>query len=441
MLDIISLRRTTVILHVLLFLIVASSALTYWPVASYALNGHWHPEYYKLSSYISLVPFWQKTLKDLFALCLLIGSLSFASTRRKDDFWVPDLNISYVLCFAVLGLAIARSVTSELGLSTILMSLRPIVFTVSILVFCHRHLNLSYLRAVLEATNIVAVIQVIYALLQRQSAFANNGVSWLSRGIIRSVGTFTEPNSMALFLALIFYVNLYILPWNKGRYILLLACSIGIFLTDSRAALAVICLLIIEKLVLAMSHSSSSRGSQPLVLILLLFLPVFTFLVMQQINATTARGANSLTYGGRLEIIQGYLGEVGIVALSFGQYLGFGSNIIQTVQSGTAHGSTFFLADSTWASLLSQFGLLGLFLAVRIFYLVWKSPQLVNGEEMIMHHSTNLLHQRIGFLTYFFFASSTIILFEFYAVLPLFLSLLFALRPSILPDANASMYA
>ena len=72
--------KVSIFLHTLLCLIVAASALNYWYVAEYAIKVSWNTYYYQKSSYISLVPDWQKGLKDLFAFLLLIGSLWFPAT-------------------------------------------------------------------------------------------------------------------------------------------------------------------------------------------------------------------------------------------------------------------------------------------------------------------------------------------------------------------------
>ena len=152
--------KISIFLHTLLFLIVAASALNYWSVAEYAIKVSWDAYYYKKIGYISLVPNWQKGLKDLFAFLLLIGSLWFpATTPNQDLVKNKNLKICYALSLVVLGIAIARSISSDFTLIMILSCLRPFLPLVALFVFCHRHFQPYYLRWVLETLNILALIQ------------------------------------------------------------------------------------------------------------------------------------------------------------------------------------------------------------------------------------------------------------------------------------------
>lgn len=423
--------RISIFLHLLLFLIVASSVLTYWQVTQYALNGNWHPEYYKLQSYISIVPTPVRLLKDEFSFLLLIASFFFRPTNPDRELRKNNLlAISYMLWLCLLGIAIARSIASDLNISLIFFSLRPIIIVISLFVFCHRHLNPFYLRWVLEGVNILAIVQIIYAFLQRSMAVTLNGVGWFSSGYVRSVGTFTEPNSMGLFLALCFYCNLSLLPWHRWRYFIVGLLVITIYLTDSRTALLIIGLIVAEKLYHKLSRSYKILKDS--LVIKVIGFPLFlltTFFLLEQINQVSVRAVNSSISGGRLEIFINYINQTEPLSLLFGRYISFGSNILQTLQKNTAivggGGGDFFLADSTWAALLSQFGILGVYLAIQVIYCIWKTP--FSGSYFMPSKFFDISHKFV-FLMYLLLCSFTIILFEYYAVFPIIICLLFILR-------------
>ena len=429
--------RISLLLHLLLFLVVAASALNYWKSANYALHGNWFIEYYKLPSYTSLVPTRLKLAKDGFAFLLLVGSLSFKSTN-------PDiilrgnkgLGVSYALCLCILGLAIARSLASDLPITAILSTLRPLIIVLAIFVFCHRHLHPYYLRWVFEATNGLALIQFYYALQQRQAAIIYNGVGLFDSGSARSVGTFTEPNTMGLFVALVFYLNLLVLPFHRLRLAMLGACSITIFLTGSRTALLIILLLVTTQLYQQLRQRLAVLRNPTFITFTLL--PVFAMVavwVLAQVNQISGRSASSSASGGRLDILIGYINQTDSLSLLVGQYLSFGSNLVQTLSLGQsdAEGKVFFLADSTWAALLGQFGFLGIFVFISIVYSLWKAPllqstELERNQQWLNQIRGGLTQERAGPLLYFILSSFTIILQEFYAVFPLFICLLFPWR-------------
>lgn len=421
----------SIFLHLLLFLIVASSVLTYGQVTQYALNGNWHPEYYKLQSYISMVSTPVKLLKDGFSFLLLAGSLFFHPTNPDRELKKNNLlAISYMFWLCLLGIGIARSIASDLSISLILFSLRPIIIVIALFVFCHRHLNAFYLRWVLEAVNFLALVQIVYAFLQRSTAVKLNGVNWLSSGLVRSVGTFIEPNSMGLFLALCFYCNLSLLPFHRWRYFILGSLASAIYLSDSRTSLLIIGLILTEKL-----YQASSRSYKILkdsLVIKFIGFPLFlltALFMLGQINQLSFRAASSSMYGGRLEIFINYINQTEPISLLFGRYISFGSNILQTLQKNNAivgaGDGDYFLADSTWASLLSQFGILGIYLALQVMSCIWKTP--LSCSSFSGDNCFDISHKP-GFLIYGLFSSFTIILFEYYAVLPIFICLLFVLR-------------
>ena len=435
--------RISLLLHLLLFLVVVASALNYWKSANYALHGNWLIEYYKLPSYTSLVPTGLKLAKDGFAFLLLAGSLFFKSTNPDMTLRAnKGLGVSYALCLCILGLAISRSIASDLPVQLILSTLRPLVVVLAIFVFCHRHLYAYYLRWVFEATNGLALIQFYYALQQRYAAVTYNGVGWFNSGSARAVGTFTEPNTMGLFMALVFYLNLFVLPPHRLRPILLVACSLTIFLTGSRTALLLILLLLAIHLYQRFRNRLSALRDPFLVTFTVLpGLGLLAAWLLSRVNQVSGRSSDASFSGGRLGILFGYIDQTEPLSLLFGQYLSFGSNLVQTltVSQDSAEASVFFLADSTWAALLGQFGLFGIVVFIGIFYSLWKSPlpqstESATDRQWLHQARGNLNQERTGLLIYFILCSFTIILQEFYAVLPLLIALLFPWR---LPNTNA----
>jgi hypothetical protein len=426
-------RKISIFLYSLLFLAIASAVLTYCPVSEYALNGNWHPEYYTRTSYILLVPTWQKVLKDLFTLLLLLSSALLPPTNTGSS--LSDnrgLKVSYALCICVLGIAIARSVISELSLIAIISCLRPIFVICSIFLFAHRHLNRYYLRWVFEWTNLLAVIQVFYAVRQRLFAVLYNGVSWLDNGTVRSVGTFIGPNTMGLFLALVFYINIEVLPRQRWRYIFLVFCAIGVYFSGSRSATLIVVLIAYLKILNEIKNSFKTVKERSLMMALgAISLPAVLILLILQVNSLNTRAAGTSVSSGRIEILMSYIDGTDTFSLLFGKHLGFGSEILFTLYKNgilKAESSSLFLADSTWASLVAQFGLLGLFAIFMTIYYLWRTPEYITRPYKQAKFRNNLTAQRSGLLVYIAIISSVAVLQESYAVLPIILVLLFTLR-------------
>ena len=438
--------KVSIFLHTLLFLIVAASALNYWYVAEYAIKVSWNTYYYQKSSYISLVPDWQKGLKDLFAFLLLIGSLWFpATTPNQDLIKNKDLTTCYALSIVVLGIAIARSIASNFTLVMIFNSVRPFIHLVGLFVFCHRHLQPYYLRWVLEAINVLALIQVFYAYWQRQSALQYNNIDLLNSGTARAVGTFIGPNTMALFLAIVFYINLSVLPQRKWRFLILLLCGVGIFFSGSRTGLSLILMLSIIA-----SHRKINKVyiniSKNNLLNLLITMPIISIIfinIINNVNSISSRAFSSTTIDGRVDIFISLIDRSDIWSLLFGHHLGYGSNIVQILSASsekTLDNSTLFLSDSTLAFLLGQFGVCGLLVVGIVIYILFqKMPKFIYTENpyLALVFTGNLNKDKIGFLVCLIAILATIIIFETYAVLPILTSILFYFQmPDVLFNRN-----
>ncbi len=410
---------------------VASSTLTYWKAANYAINGHWLPEYYKNQSYISLVPSWQKLLKDGFAFLLLLGSLFLPVTNpiykyQKNN----NLKITYILLLFIISISLARSIFTNFSLSILFLTTRPLIITATLFIFCHRHLNNHYLIKVLEFTNILALAQVFYAILQRMTAVNSNGVSWFSSGMVRSVGTFTEPNSLGRFLVICAYFNLYILKWHPWRIGLLAAYALAIFLSDSRTAILILFLLFTEKLFYYFTQFCKTKTDFIFInFTRFAILPFLAFYALITIKDLSVRGANSSLYGGRLEIFLFYVNQSDVFSILFGKHLGFGSNTLKILQASSfIEGNDSALADSTWTYVLLQFGILGILLVMQILYFLFKAPMIYFDVKKNPQVDRMLTSQKMAIAIYIFFCLATIIIFEFYAVLPLLICALFFIQ-------------
>ena len=439
--------KSSIFLHTLLFLIVAASALNYWSVAEYAIKVSWDAYYYKKIGYISLVPNWQKGLKDLFAFLLLIGSLWFpATTPNQDLVKNKSLTICYALSLVILGIAIARSISSDFTLIMILSCLRPFLPLVALFVFCHRHLQSYYLRWVLEAINVLVLIQVFYAYLQRKNGLDYNGIDWLNSGAVRAVGTFIEPNTMALFLGLSFYINLSVLPPHKWRFLILLLCGIGIFFSGSRTGLSMIFILGVIAFFRRIDSTYNLNMFKDKLLSLFLVIPLISTLfivTINNVNSISGRASSSTIGDGRVGMFQSLIDQSDIPSLLFGHHLGYGSNIVQTLSAlskKTSDESNFFLSDSTLASLLGQFGICGiLVVGILIYILFQKMPKFIYTENpyLALVFTGNLNKDKIGFLVCLIFILATIIIFEAYALLPILTSILFYFQmPDVVLERN-----
>jgi hypothetical protein len=425
------LARVPVFLHVLLFLIVASSALTYWQSAEYALSGNWVIDYYHKQSYIDKVPAIQKAAKDILALLLLVASLYFRTTNANVALkYDRDLSIGYLICAAAVGIAFIKSLYTDLPTFILIASLRPLIFISSIFVFCHRHFHPYYFRWVLEAANLLTFVQVYYSVRQRSAAILHNGVTWLDSGSARAVGAFTEPNSMGLFLAFMFYVNISVLPPHKLRPLLLVMMAIGIFFTGSRASQMIILVVFaatVYRRFWLPKESSVEDFFKKVVAIPLAMVAGLWF--YGQVNAYSGRGDASSATGGRLDILFSIAEQLDVNSLVFGKYLSYGSNLINTLNGRSEEGGNVYLiADSTPAWLVSQFGLIGVFGVLCVVCCLFRSPAL-NRIVFLTSRSNptweKIERDRVGLIIYLFFSSTTIILLEFYAVLPLLIALLF----------------
>ncbi len=425
------LEQIPILLHGLLFAIVASSSLTYWQSAEYALNGNWLIDYYHRQLYIDQVPAVQKAAKDMMALLLLTGSLYFRPTNSNAALqYDRDLSISYLICAAAVGIAFVRSLYTNLPDFILVASLRPAIFIIAIFVFCHRHLHPYYLRWVLEAANLLTIVQVYYSVKQRNAAIFYNGVSWLDSGSARAVGTFTEPNSMGLFLAFMFYANTSILPPNKFRPVLLVMMAISIFFTGSRASQMIILIVLAatfyRKFWIPKESSVEDFFKKVVSIPLALFAGSWFY---GQVNVYSGRADGSSATGGRLDIIFSITEQLDVSSLIFGKYLSYGSNLINTLSGiGEDGKSTYLIADSTPAWLIGQFGLVGAFGVLYVAYCLFRAPTLKRIVFLTHRFRPNwekIERDQVGLAVYLFFSSTTIILLEFYAVLPLLITVLF----------------
>ncbi|WP_199248735.1 hypothetical protein [[Phormidium] sp. ETS-05] len=409
-------------------MLITVSVLTYLKPAQYAVSGQWHPGYFKLESYISLVPSWQKAGKDFLGLILLILSLYFpAADLQYQAYKQYKLEKVYIFLLMFLGIAFARSIISQYTLIQILILLRPIILIISLFVFCSKHLNLEFLLKIFNLINFLGVFQVYYCFFQRYNAVVHNGISWFSRGDIRAVGTFINPNTMGFFVVLLIYLNFYINP-TKLKIFISFFYILPLFWADSLTGLLLFCLFMVERVFTAIVKKTRfwSRNSD---LTKILVLPLFGLVVIllaSLIKNSSNRGSGYSISGGRLEIFFSYLNTTNTLSIILGKYWGFGSNVLQTVSSDTLfnqqNNHTYFLADSTFTALIAQFGLVGLALVFSVFYCLWWYPKLSGIKPNNNYFSCR---PNMIILLYLFLTGFATNIFENYAILPIIISLLF----------------
>lgn len=437
----ISKNKQIQILYILFFLVICSASLTYWQLSQNALNN-WSIAYYKLSTYLDQVPAWQKLLKDFLALLLLIISI----VVRKTNYTYTKQNFSLIPYFCVwlfiFALSIARSIESTLTLSALFVALRPYIFFISVFVFCYRHLHTLYIRKIYELINFVALIQVYFSLRQRWAAISFNGLTWFHSGSARSVGTFIDPNSLGLFISLVMYLNIFILPkklfgFSHIRLIFNLFYCITIFLTGSRISQLIVTVLIFyaiyNEFIKGSVHKDnnySNNGFLNFFAVVSVSLTIYFFLPV--INALSGR-TSSLS-GNRYEIFLDYLNQADISTLLFGKFLGYGSNIIQTLNIYSSSNDVL-LSDSTWLFVFAQFGIAGIFALFGFVYaLLSTSKSYDNSVRILLHNSKYRSREYFPLYLYLLLGASTVILFELYAVLPILVSLIMPWQANISDD-------
>ncbi|MBF2066606.1 MAG: hypothetical protein IGS39_19620 [Calothrix sp. C42_A2020_038] len=267
--------------------------------------------------------------------------------------------------------------------------------------------------------------------MQRQAGVNQNGIGWFSSGLARSVGTFIGPNTLALFLALVFYLNLSVLPPHKFRWLILLLYSVGILFSGSRTGLLIILLLIFINLYTKLSKLYPIIKDK--LLICFFGIPLFLIIstsALSHVNSLSGR-TQSASGDGRVDILKSYFSETDTLSLIFGKYLGYGSNLVQILNKNTGANNEYFLADSTLTSILTQFGFLGVFIFICIICILINNSS--RKKYYIQNYNLNyfsggLRQDKVGFLIYFINTAATIIIFEFYACLPLIITLLFLFR-------------
>lgn len=424
--------QVALLLHLLLFLIVVATVLTFLPLNDEFLNpSGWYPtEYYKLKANIDKIPTLRRTLKDGFALLLLVGSLWFKPTHPNPQLQHNgDLKLLYGLGLALLGLALLRTLATPLGLTNALATLRPLVMSVALFVFCHRHLNPAYLRWVLEALNPLALLQLYYAYQQRINSVDWHGVTFWSRGAVRSVGTFAEPNTLGLFLALVVYLNLSVLPPHPLRYGLVAACAmVALYFADSRSAALLIAMLIILELYRRLSHLDPFLR-RPAVLGLVIA-PLglgMTYWLLGEISSSSVRGDMGDNSGGRLGAVLGAVNSSGPIALLVGKHLGSGSNVLQMLnQASRSSGMDLIISDSTLAALINQVGLLGVVVFGGIIYVLLKLPIHSSALPGVDSRRPPALRQeRAGLVAILLLVGLSNVIFEMYALWPIIVPLMF----------------
>lgn len=421
----------------LYLILIIASVLTYTSSSSFAIFQDWDPYHFQKARYISRTPSYQRFLKDILIIVLFICSIIYKPERsfiQKRRF--SNLHIFYILSLFIIAISIARNLDTNVDIKLVLMSTRPMFYLLTLILFCHRHLNSVFLLKVLSYSNFLLVIQFIYAVLQRFQAVINQGISIFSLGHMRSVGTFAGPNSLGLYLSLMLIINLYVLRDSKYLSYFSSLCLVGIYLSGSRTSIMIAILVLALKLKDKIIGKFSNSLIQRFLFDLILFIPAFLYLPFYVKDISDRGGSDVALEGTRREIFTNLLSTSDIPSLLFGHYLGYGSNAVVTYQKEigvSLEQSYSFIADSTPSYLIAQFGFFVFPLIILFFLRLWFS------KNSLQFSNKSVIHKpKTAIFAYLLCSSLTIILFEFYVAMIILVPLCFLLADYPLKSKQAS---
>ena len=332
-----------------------------------------------------------KAIKDLLLLMIAaLGVLSLAASGRTNRLAVPFLVLLlYVGAVALLVLPSDLRLVAA-GLRWILP-----VFLIFLLI---RHVDDDLLVRVARVLVFLLCVHVAAQLLQL--LFMSNWYGVTFFGLAARVpGIFFMPNPAGFFAVVCLYFAIFHLPSGKLRRIACVLAPISVFLTQSGTGLIVL-LAFGVLLVLGARKAVLLIPAAPLlVLAMLAALPVLT-----------GRGADyvAISGGTRLQIFANLLQEGEWLPLAFG----FATNTAVALSSGPSgamSGGGSIIADSTYASVLGNLGLLSIVMLLALG-LSW-------GVVLLRNQRLDLYAATLIFVLYGF----TIIITEAYPM-----SLLFA---------------
>ena len=410
----------------LYLILIIACVTTYTPSSTFAIFQDWDPYHYQKIKYISQTPSYQRFLKEALIVMLFIVTLLRKPIRpknKKNSF--SRLHYFYIAAIFIVSISIIRNLGTSVDIKIVMMATRPIFYLLTLILFCHRHLNAAFLLRVLSYSNLVLILEFFYALLQRLQAVTHQGVSVISIGHMRSVGTFAGPNSLGLYLSLMLVINLYILDRLKYSLFYSVLCILGIYFTGSRTAFMIVILIVLFKLKENFLGNFSKVRVQKVMLDFLIFFPVLLYLPWYVKDISDRGGADAALIGTRREIFLNLFKNSDLFSILFGHYLGYGSNSVVTYQKelGVDVGQSYsFIADSTPSYLIAQFGILVFPLIILFFYKLWFSKKRsFKARDPIAHMP------KIPVIFYLVCSSLTIILFEFYAAIVVLIPLCFLL--------------
>lgn len=289
-----------------------------------------------------------KAIKDLLLLLIAaLGLLSFVVSGRTNRLAVPFVVLLlYVGAVVLLALAVDPRLPAA-GLRWILP-----VFLIFLLV---RHVDEGLLRRI--ARILVPLLVVHFAAQLLQLLFMSNWYGVTFFGLAARVpGIFFMPNSAGFFSVMCLYFAVFHLPLGKSRRMACIVAPASVFLTQSGTGLIVL-LAFTLLLVLGVRKAVLLLPAGPLLGIAMLFL----------LPLLTGRGGDyvAISGGTRLSIFADLFSKGEWLPRAFG----FATNTAVALSSGGSAGTAgggSIIADSTYASVLGNLGLLGIFMLLAL---------------------------------------------------------------------------
>lgn len=326
----------------------------------------WLQVFPALGVYVANGPYivMMKATKDIVLCAILI--LFFLGTLRGR----PLLCNPLIVCIGTL-LCISFAVTAfEDSPVLALIGLRGL--SPLLLVFvAYSYLDMSHIRSVVRVLSFLLLVELCAAWVRARYGLAMHGSTYFGFAA-RPSGTFASPSGWSLFLCFIvcyllgFDVHLFGRP--RGRTWLLVATSIFlIFLSGSGAGiLSLTAVLACYFFFLTRSH--------PFLKVALL--PIFVFVILGIVGSlavVTGRTGVYGSFGTRVGIFSEVFSSMGPKEMLVGRGLGVASNAAVTVAKLGAFGADatqgVFIADSLYASLMAQTGIL--FLMAFLLLNLW----------------------------------------------------------------------
>ncbi len=282
----------------------------------------------------------------------------------------PILCNPLLLCIVVL-LGISFAVTAaEQPPVLALLGLRA--FSPFFLVFiAYSYLDMTHIRSVVRVLSFLLIVELCAACIRMRYGLAIHGVTYLGLAA-RPSGTFMSPSSWSIFLC---FIICYMLGLDVHRFgrprrrtrCLVAVSTILVLLSGSGAGvLALTTLLSCYLLFFSRANSYLKASLVPMFLLM-------ACVIGGHLHTITGRATIYRSLWTRVGIFSDVFMSAGTKEMLIGRGLGAGSNVAVTFASlnplASWDSDTVFIADSLYASMMAQAGVL--FLLVFLLLTVW----------------------------------------------------------------------